>query len=208
MRPLSLLAAVLMLLSPLLRFGAAGLRRAGLDVGGELPTLFDLNSENNVPTWFSVALWLLLVAAAVLAAALDAERRPGLLGLAAVAALMSLDEAAALHERLNGVGDALSFAPRFAWVLPGSLLAAGLVLGLARTVLQLPPLARRGLVLGGAVFVLGAIVVETLSGLVLDRAGDGVVYALVTTVEEGLEMAGGPHRRLGPAHADRPASAA
>lgn len=189
-RVLALAAVLLALLSPTLRFGAAALRRAGADVSGTIPTLFDVNSEANVPSVFSVLLWVLLGGVAVLVAVLDRRHRLGLAGLAAVAALLGVDEAVSLHEQLDGLGSRISGAPHFSWVLPGAVIAAVLVAALARTVLSLARPASALLLLGGAVFVLGAVVLETVSGVVLDAAGDGVVYALVTMLEELAEMEG------------------
>ncbi len=187
---LALTAVLLAVLSPVFRFGAATLRRAGFEVGGTIPTLFDLNSEDNVPSVFSVLLWVLLAGVAILLAVLDRRRRLGLSGLAVVALLLGLDEAVSLHERLGELGERVSWAPHFAWVLPGVVIAGALVAALARTVLSLPRRARGLLLLGGAVFVLGAVVLETLSGVVLDASGDSVLYVLVTTLEESAEMAG------------------
>ena len=50
---------------------------------------------------------------------------------------------------------------------------------------------RRRLVIAGAVYLTGALVLETASGQVLRVFGaGGKAYTLVTSVEEGLEMAG------------------
>ena len=142
-------ALLLAILSPGLRLGAAALRRLGFEVDGTVPLLFDLAQEGNVPSVFSSLLWVLLAAVAVQVAVLDRRRRAGMLGLAAVALLLGVDEAVSLHERLEGTGDLVPGAPPFAWVLPGSLIAAGLVAVLARTVAVAPvagtaPAARRG----------------------------------------------------------------
>ncbi|HEX5878718.1 MAG TPA: hypothetical protein VF468_10405 [Actinomycetota bacterium] len=102
--------------------------------------LFDVNSEGNVPSWFSS---MLLMGCALVAALLAAlVRRAGgrdarcWAGLAVILSLLSLDEAVALHERLGGpagevLGDATRGPLHFAWVVPGAVAleaAAGMVL--------------------------------------------------------------------------------
>lgn len=191
LRPLWAAAALLVLAAPALRVGAALLRRAGVQVGGAVPQLFDLNTERNIPTWYAAALWILFAATAGLLAAVDRRRRVGLTALAAVGLLLSVDEAVSLHERyLEPVGQRLDGAPHFAWVLPGLLIAAGLAAALGRLVVGLPRRPRLLLLVGGAVFVLGAVGLETVSGVVLERWGDGGGYLAVTTAEEALEMTG------------------
>lgn len=190
LRGLVFVASALVVLSPSLRLGAVLLRRAGLQVYHTVPLLFDLNQEGNFPSAFSALLWVLLAATAVLVALLDRPRRRGMLGLASVALLLGVDEAVSLHERLEGLGERVPGAPPYAWVLPGSLIAVVLVAVLARTVWSLPSPAPRLLLLGGAVFVSGAVVVETLGGIVFDRYGDGLLYVVETTLEEALELAG------------------
>jgi hypothetical protein len=118
-----------------------------------------------------VALALLLAAAFLAALARRVGDRDARhwAALAAVLSLLSVDEAASLHERLGGpaaevLGDALGGALHFAWVVPGVVLA--LVVGLAflRFVLRLPPSTRRlvvaaaeeGLEMAGSVLLLYA----------------------------------------------------
>jgi hypothetical protein len=161
--------------------------------------LFDVNSEANVPSWFSS----LLLAGGALAAGLVAAmvRRVGgrdarhWAGLAALLLLLSLDEVAALHERLRGpaatvLGDAARGPLRVAWVVPGLLLV--LVVGIAFVgfVARLPAGTRRPVVAAGGLFLAGAVGVEAISGMVLEAQGDRALYLLVTAAEEGLEMSG------------------
>jgi hypothetical protein len=152
-----------------------------------------------VPSWFSS---MLLIGCALVAAILAALTR--LAGgrdarywaaLAAVLSLLSLDEAAALHERLGGpaaevLGAATRGALHFAWVVPGVVLA--LVVGLAflRFVLRLPRSTRRLVVAAAALYLTGAAALEAVGGMVLEAQGHRAMYLLVTAAEEGLEMAG------------------
>jgi hypothetical protein len=161
--------------------------------------LFDVNSERNVPTWFSS---MLLIGCAVLAGLLAVLlRRAGgrdaghWAALAAVLSLLSLDEVAGLHERLGGpaaevLGDATRGALHFAWVVPGVVLALVVGLAFARFVVRLPPGTRRLVVAAAAMYLTGAVALEAVGGIVLEAQGHRAGYLLVTAAEEGLEMAG------------------
>jgi hypothetical protein len=158
----------------------------------------NVDLEANLPTWWNSTL-LLAVAGMALAAALLSGRgtrpsRLSWLGLAAVAALLSLDETIAVHERLGQFGTAWKdwagvALPTHAWVLPGALIA---VVGTVIAVVWargLPRDLRNGLLGALAVFLTGALVVETFNGWAHTN-GHSVALGLGTIVEEGLEMAG------------------
>src|SRR6266545_6954569 len=160
--------------------------------------LFDVNSENNVPTWFSS---LLLFGDALLAGLVAAlVRRAGgrdaghWAALAVLLSLLSLDEVASLHERLpdpatallGGAGGALHFA----WVLPGALLALLVGSAFVGFLTRLPGSTRRLVATAGVVYLGAAVGLESLSGMVLEAQGDRAMYLLVSAAEEGLEMVG------------------
>lgn len=152
---------------------------------------FDVNSERNVPTTWSV---LLLLAASLLAAglALREHRWASAWTMTSlVTALLALDEGLALHERLGVLGSAVAGdLLHFAWVVPGALVAAATGVVLLAAFRRQPRQVRRRLVAAGAVYLTGALVLETLSGVVLRADGDREAYVLVTALEEGLEMGG------------------
>ena len=150
---------------------------------------FDVNSERNVPTAWSA---LLLLACAVTAALLAVRGGAGWLLVAVTSAFLALDESFELHERLGGLGASVADDRlHFAWVVPGAALACVVGLVLLQRLRTQPVEVRRRLVVAGAVYLTGALVLETLSGQVLRGYGaGGKAYTLVTSVEEGLEMAG------------------
>jgi hypothetical protein len=152
---------------------------------------FDVNSERNVPTAWSA---LLLLASAVTAATLAVRARggSGWLLVAVTCAFLAVDESFELHERLGGLGATVADDRLyFAWVVPGAALAAVVGLVLLRRLRSQPAEVRRRLVVAGAVYLAGALVLETVSGQVLRAFGaGGRAYTVVTSVEEGLEMAG------------------
>jgi hypothetical protein len=153
---------------------------------------FDVNSERNVPTVWSAAL---LLGSSVLAVRLHLRSRgrgrQGWLFVGTTTAFLALDEFLELHERLGTVGQALSGnALHFAWVVPGAAAAAVVgAVALVRLRSQ-PPEVRRRLAVAAGVYLTGALVVETVSGAVLQRFGAREAYVLITAAEELLEMAG------------------
>lgn len=153
---------------------------------------FDVNSERNVPTAWSASL---LLGASVVAAALALRstalvERAWLL-VAAVAGFLALDESLELHERLGAAGAVVSGdALHFAWVVPGALLAAAVGLVLLGGLRRQDRTVRRRLVVAGAVYLTGALVLETVSGLVLRHDLPAEAYVAVTAAEELLEMTG------------------
>ena len=162
----------------------------------QLVQLLDVRSEQNLPTWFVVA---------VLAVAAVAHASVGWLSgvagrpsspwfvTAALLALLSLDDAASLHERLEPVGRALGGGggvTHFAWVVPGVLVAAVLAGVTARSVRRLPTPARASVAVGMGMVLAAAVLLEALGGLVLSTQGDGARYILVSHVEELVESLG------------------
>jgi hypothetical protein len=200
--PLLAVAGLLVALSLATRYGAyrAEVAQPGstrVDAWKAVMRLFDVNSERNVPSWFSSSL---LLGSAVVAGLLAAVARRagdrdarGWAGLAALLALLSLDEAAALHERLGGpaavlLGGAAQGPLRFAWVLPGVLLALAVAAAFVGLVSRLPAGARRLVVAAAALYLAAAVLLEALGGAVLDAQGHRAGYLLVTAAEEGLEI--------------------
>lgn len=157
---------------------------------------FDVNAENNVPTYFSS--FLLLTAAALLAVIAYAQTpassyRWHWIGLVIIFLFFSLDETASLHERLAQplrstleTGGLLYYA----WVIPG--IAFILLFGLAyfRFWFRLPARSRRLFMLAGIIYISGALGLELVGGWYVDLYERDFIYALLTIVEETLEMAG------------------
>lgn len=157
---------------------------------------FDVGREYNMATWYNSGLWLLMGAlSGAIAATRPVHRRTWWL-LTAVCLFASIDEYLEVHERLDLPADRLlerlPFDLGFSWVLLGAPIALVVGLLLLRLVLALPARARNGLVLGGVLFLLGAIGVESLNGMIL-AANDHVVtnpFIYGTMLEELLEMCG------------------
>lgn len=150
--------------------------------------LLDVNRERNLPTAWSVGL---LLAGAWSAARLARQHVRAWWLLVAVLLVMAADEGVQVHERADALGRVLAGdALHFAWVVPGALAAGAVGLLLLRGLRTVPVRVRRRLVVAGVPYLSGALLVEALSGTVLDTVGRGVLYALLNAVEEGLEMTG------------------
>ena len=146
--------------------------------------LFDVDEENNLPTWFSgfllgvTSFWVWVTAEAKH----HASDRWWIhwKALALGFFVLSIDEIAGLHESFNTVTDAT-------WAIPGGILALLVGLTFFSFLWSLPPATRNAFFLGGCIFIGGAVGVEII-GEPMDS--DTMIYNLTTVVEEGMEMAG------------------
>lgn len=134
--------------------------------------LFDMDLEANLPVFFNSGLFFLLAALCYFTG-LGENGRRGWTLLAAVLTFLGIDEGSQIHERfmlwsmrLISNGDAGSDLGllHYAWVVPYTLAAAAFVAVMANFLLKLPARTRNGLVLSGTVFMLGAVVMEMVSG--------------------------------------------
>lgn len=154
--------------------------------------MFDVGGEANLPSWYTTGLWLLAGAVAWCYSLVAAARRPWRL-LAVVCVVLSADEAAQFHEQLNLVGNELgaemfSDVLRYPWLLPGIVVALLVAAAFVRPIWSLPFPQRVLVIVSGALFVGGAIMVENL-GAFASRGGEvGMRYVVLTALEEALEM--------------------
>lgn len=169
---------------------------------------FNLNDEMNFPTL--VATLELLACSAMLAA--NAYFRPGgrkqAAGwwvMCAIFAFLAFDENIGLHEMTSGPTSQLlqaDWVPEYAWMLPYSvalLIAASVLLP---WFLKVDRASQIRFVIGGAIFVSGALGIEILESANVSGAGpdvlaDGIAladvslgHALLTTAQECMEYIG------------------
>jgi hypothetical protein len=196
--PLLGVSAALVVASPLLHVLAW--RQQVAEPGSEPALLFllvDTNGEQNLPAWWSAVLLLAAAALAALRSRLSdpSQRRlrQGWAGVAALLALLSLDEVASLHERVLGavarvaVGGGSGLL-HFTWVVPGLVVALSLAAAAVPFLRALASPDRRWVVACGGVYLLAALGLEAVSGAVLDSGLSHAVYLVVTAGEEALEM--------------------
>ncbi len=150
--------------------------------------IFDVDEEDSFPTWYSAA--ALLLTAVVLWVNARRQRAAGSSlrwhwqGLAVGFLMLSIDEVAGLHETLNSMIEG-------SWAVPGAVLAA-LIGGVYLTFLvQLERKVAIQFVIGGVIFLGGAVGVEYFTEPYLKNDQlNTLAYNLWTAVEEGMEMVG------------------
>lgn len=198
----------------LLLMGAAGLvvayrlvlhlRAMGLQspVAREFLRLFDLNVENDVPTWYGSLLWQIAALCCILLAKEDSAgtgriaNRTYWIGLALVTLFLSMDEVAQFHDSTMQtlIADTTGPLHFYEWVIYGIGFFIVVGLFLARFILSLPRDIAALIILSAAVFVTGAIGFESLGGLVDRQAISDFPWILdwvwAISLEEFLEMAG------------------
>jgi hypothetical protein len=165
--------------------------------GAVFSNLFNLNKENTVPAWFSSGLLLLVAYCGFLVSQLESAHVSRFRRLwqlfALLFVLLSLDEAAALHERLQSIMErhgAGSSSFKFVWVIPALGVCAVLAVAYLRFVIALPTQLRWRLILAGVIYIGGAVGMEVIGGAVYSHFGNGLFYLLMTVLEEVLEMTG------------------
>lgn len=156
--------------------------------------LFDVGLEANVATWLSSGL-LLAVFAVFAARSLLGSPRRGWATIAAIALALSIDESSEIHERVAGVAAERIHLPggglTFAWVVPGAVVALGLISIAYVATRPIPPPLRRRLAFAAFVFFVGALGIEAIGGEIFARHGSrSVAYVLTYHLEESAEFAG------------------
>lgn len=161
----------------------------------ELKQLFDIGQESNVPTYVNTVLLTAVASFACLGAVTRPGRteRHGFWLVAAIAGFLAVEEAAGIHERVGAPADRTLDRwgidwPTYAWVVPGAAVSIVVLAMSLRRLRLLSHPTRRTVTVAAAMFVGGAIGVESINGWVRDlpsRPG----YFIGTMVEETLEMA-------------------
>jgi hypothetical protein len=167
--------------------------------------LFDLDQENNIPTWYSSILWIICGHYFGKAATEPAARRQGLSLFwwisAAIAVFLSMDEIASIHEFAGGLAggrlkDAVGLHETFfyGWVFAGAAAALALCILLVPLMWRLPFRITALLITSGVVFLLSSLGIETLTSAIAQQS---VVYSATNTTwlllivsEEASEMLG------------------
>lgn len=145
-----------------------------------LHQLFELDEENNLPTWFSSFLLLNNAVVLLLAASQAKQHRAQWLILAVGFLVLSIDEVAGLHETFHTAIDTN-------WTIYAAVLVGIVALAFIPFLLGLPRRIAVWFVISGALYLSGALLVEWLSR---DMEEESLAYAYAVAVEEGLEMAG------------------
>ena len=165
-----------------------------------LVPLFDVNREQNIPTLFSVLLFVTCSILLGLTFYLHRKQEAGLKMYWATLAIgfvfMAIDEFAKLHENVG-----ILFKPLigsyshgflyFSWVIPAMTLIIFLAMFYSRFLFKLPKKTRISFIIAGLIYLTGLLGIEMLGGYYYElHAGESLTYSLITTLEESLEMLG------------------
>ena len=143
--------------------------------------------EWNPSTWLSSALLAFTATAAYAVGRDGAARRWN--SVAGVLLALSIDEIATVHERLAALPAIPGVGTR-GWAGAGLVLVGCVGGWLLPWVLTLERPTRRALLVGGAVFVAGAVGFEVVSGHRAATVGEDGLHWALATVEEDLELLG------------------
>lgn len=161
-----------------------------------LVRLFDLNSEDNVPSFFSGTLFLLNAVLVWLVSRLPApaHRSKVWVVLAAVFVFLSYDEVFGIHEQLTRpMREALHTTGLlyYPWMIAYVVPLLAVIAWFFPTWRRLDAVARTRLMVAGTLYLLGAVVMEMIGGAYDEAFGRRTLgWGLLVAVEESLEMAG------------------
>lgn len=196
LRILICLAAVTVLVHVLLNYVNVVLFNEQHGFLFELSNRFDLNDENSLPQWYTQALFLGVSLAAFLAAYLAKDKSSRRLWglIAAVGLIMSIDDVATLHEFVLQSLHNMFFLDRMpslltnAWLLLLPFIIGFLIWLGFKTWQTFPRWTTILLLIGGVVFVIGAVIVDSFTNVFVERsfAAQGIMGA----IEGGLQMLG------------------
>jgi hypothetical protein len=165
---------------------------------------FNLDEENNIPTWVSSSM---LLACSLLLGLIGWAKRGAKgpdarrwLALAAIFLCLSMDEGSSLHEMTSPLGYALlqrtgplnSDVLFYSW-LPFGIAAIAVIGFIYLPFLRdLPKDTRQRFLQAGCVYISGAVITEMAAAAVAYRGGvdNSLLSAIEVATEEGLEMLG------------------
>jgi len=164
----------------------------------EIVELFNLDLENNLPTWYSTI--SLFICSIILLLIGLVKKNVGdkfylhWITLSIIFTILSLDENIQLHEKLSApVRNFFNISGtfHFAWTIPAIFLLFFLFFFFLKFLKNLPTRSRILFLLSGSIFITGAIGLELVGGYYQSLfAQNNLVYALITNFEEILEMTG------------------
>jgi hypothetical protein len=168
---------------------------------GPISSLLDLDRESSIPTWFSSMQLFAVGLVLILQARVAKDLKIYLFVLGIGFFFLSMDEAAAIHEKLIEVAKKLDLqwflrltfmGNHRAWMVPYVLVGVAVLLAGYRSVLLIWRNFHREalwVAFGLAIFLLGGIGLEELS-FEFQPAGSELYYNLAVAAEESLEMVG------------------
>ncbi len=166
----------------------------------DLSDLFEIYGEGNLTSLFSTGilliagLLLLMISAFAHQNKMDSCRQWLVLGLIFI--LLSIDESVSLHERLGTIGANLlniedPTVANYMWLIPGGIFALLVAIGYTRFIINLPKRTEYLVIIAGATFVAGAVLVEIVEGVIASLYSfDSPLIRVSAQIEESLELLG------------------
>ena len=164
-----------------------------------LTALFDVDGENNVPSFFSFTIMMFAVGLIAFIATHQPRsikpNRAYWAGLSLVFAFLAFDEGFELHERVGNLAASWMHASEltlYAWLIPYAIGCLAFVIIYGRFIVQLQRQDRINILLAGFVYVAGAAGMEAIGGLYVHyyHTEQALGYDIESAIEESLEMAG------------------
>lgn len=160
--------------------------------------LFNIDAELNIPVVFAgLVLLICSILLAIIAYAKQLAEQPYVnhwRALSIIFLFMCIDEVIMLHEKtIEPLRDKLDTSGflYYAWVIPGAIFVVTLLLAFLGFLTALPAKTRRLILIAGTVYLGGAIGMELVGGYYAELYSQyNIIYAIITTVEEFLEMLG------------------
>ncbi len=169
------------------------------DYRADWTRIFNLDREMNIPTWYS---GLMLVSCGLIIRGIFAIKKSQSDRfwrqwriLSIIFFILAIDEIASIHEILiiDDLADALNL-PSFwhsVWVIPGTILVAIFIWKYWKFILYLPKELRRYFLIAISLYVGGALGMEMVGSYYDGIDGQqNLVYAMLATIEEVMEMMG------------------
>jgi len=165
----------------------------------KITVLFNPGRENSIPTAFSIINLLISSVLLYFVYCLSKYRGERVafywLVLCILFVLLSVDEAASIHERAGGLdrftGVALPVPSEHRWVLYGAIFSGAVFLFFLPFLRAIPRTTAWMLMLSGAMFVSGALGFEVVGSWMLQSgfaSRADLIYDIRRIFEEGLEM--------------------
>ncbi len=155
---------------------------------------FDVGAEGNLPTFFSVVLFLLLSAGAFVLGKFNENRNKIAWMFSSVLFLfLALDEFTQIHEQFTEMFQQLLNADGFlffAWVIPYGIILILLAVLYIPFLIKLSRKIKTYIFLGAGIYVLGAIGFEMIGASLYQPGSPTGMYILVSGIEETFEMLG------------------
>lgn len=161
---------------------------------------FNFDFEESVPTYFSSFNLLFTAILLAIISSLKKTIKDSYFihwgGLSVIFFILSIDEVAGFHELLiDPIRRMYDFTGylRFPWVIPALLFMVILYFSYFKFLNSLPEKSKIGFLYSGIIFLTGAIGIEMISAKIfinLEESPKDLIYNLVTSIEETLEMLG------------------